>query len=338
LANPRVHEVANQFGIDSKIALEMLKEMGEFTRSASSSISPPVARKLRRHLDGLGYAELPLKRPREMRQASGPILIPTAEAARLLELKAGLPRTFDQMTELVTRILAGSTEPTGAKSQIPKESLGAERYVVADRPRVHLQSISDKDLPSEHGIAYIVWPAGVEVVAWATRDRLVVFHCNFVHREDGSVVMSGRRTASRQIEAGVYYVDEGRGGDTGVEKLAEIVNNIPEVQYAPSRPETPPEPVTSTKRIVPCDGDISIVYLRRQIRDGGKREAASEALKRMTRWSVRGHWRNQPYRTLGGTRRIWISPHSAGRTDAPISKRKIVYVISSGGQTARART
>ena len=44
MANPRVHEVAAELGIDSKIALDKLKGMGEFVKSASSSIAPPRAR------------------------------------------------------------------------------------------------------------------------------------------------------------------------------------------------------------------------------------------------------------------------------------------------------
>ncbi|MFW8745767.1 hypothetical protein, partial [Mesorhizobium japonicum] len=41
-----MHEVAADLGIDSKIALDKLKSMGEFVKSASSSIAPPVARRL----------------------------------------------------------------------------------------------------------------------------------------------------------------------------------------------------------------------------------------------------------------------------------------------------
>jgi len=50
VANPRVHEVAAELGIDSKIALDKLKDMGEFVKSASSSIAPPVARRLKQAL------------------------------------------------------------------------------------------------------------------------------------------------------------------------------------------------------------------------------------------------------------------------------------------------
>jgi translation initiation factor IF-2 len=50
-AKPRVHEVASEFGVDSKVALAKLKELGEFVKGPSSSIEPPVARKLRAALE-----------------------------------------------------------------------------------------------------------------------------------------------------------------------------------------------------------------------------------------------------------------------------------------------
>ncbi len=53
-AKPRVHEVAAELGIDSKVALEKLKEMGEYVKGPSSSIEPPVARKLKAALAAAG--------------------------------------------------------------------------------------------------------------------------------------------------------------------------------------------------------------------------------------------------------------------------------------------
>ena len=46
-AKPRVHEIASELGVDSKVALAKLKEMGEFVKGPSSSVEPPVARRLR---------------------------------------------------------------------------------------------------------------------------------------------------------------------------------------------------------------------------------------------------------------------------------------------------
>jgi translation initiation factor IF-2 len=50
-AKPRVHEVAAEAGVDSKAALAKLKEMGEFVKGPSSSIEPPVARRLKAALE-----------------------------------------------------------------------------------------------------------------------------------------------------------------------------------------------------------------------------------------------------------------------------------------------
>lgn len=50
-AKPRVHEVAHELGIDAKIALRILRDMGEFVKSPSSTIEPPVAMKLRRAVE-----------------------------------------------------------------------------------------------------------------------------------------------------------------------------------------------------------------------------------------------------------------------------------------------
>jgi translation initiation factor IF-2 len=70
VAKPRVHEIAAELGIDSKKALEKLKEMGEFVKGPSSSIEPPVARKLRAALEADGI-KAPAKAP-----APAPIAAP----------------------------------------------------------------------------------------------------------------------------------------------------------------------------------------------------------------------------------------------------------------------
>ncbi|WP_235833286.1 translation initiation factor IF-2 [Glaciibacter flavus] len=55
-ANPRVHEIASELGVDSKIALDKLKELGEYVKGPSSSIAPPVARRLKAALEAAGVA------------------------------------------------------------------------------------------------------------------------------------------------------------------------------------------------------------------------------------------------------------------------------------------
>ena len=47
MAKVRVYELAKEFGVESKAVMDQLKDMGEFVRSASSTIEAPVVRRLR---------------------------------------------------------------------------------------------------------------------------------------------------------------------------------------------------------------------------------------------------------------------------------------------------
>ena len=47
MALPRVYDIAKEVGIDTKVALAKLEELGEYVKGGSSTITPPVAEKLR---------------------------------------------------------------------------------------------------------------------------------------------------------------------------------------------------------------------------------------------------------------------------------------------------
>ena len=47
MAKVRVYELAKEFGVESKVVMAKLQELGEFVRSASSTIEAPVVRKLK---------------------------------------------------------------------------------------------------------------------------------------------------------------------------------------------------------------------------------------------------------------------------------------------------
>jgi translation initiation factor IF-2 len=85
-AKPRVHEVAAELGIDSKVALDKLKEMGEYVKGPSSSIEPPVARRLKAALEAAGIkpaaAPAPVEKaasPRPAAQAPAPVAVVEAQ-------------------------------------------------------------------------------------------------------------------------------------------------------------------------------------------------------------------------------------------------------------------
>ena len=71
MANPRVHEIAAELGVESSVALAKLKDMGEFVKSASSSIAPPVARRLKAALEAEGH-KAPEKAPEAAKKPAAP--------------------------------------------------------------------------------------------------------------------------------------------------------------------------------------------------------------------------------------------------------------------------
>jgi translation initiation factor IF-2 len=82
---PRVHEVAAELGIDSKIALAKLKEMGEFVKGPSSSIEPPVARKLKAALEADGITIVAVEKPKAAPRVAPKPVNPEPVAAAVIE-------------------------------------------------------------------------------------------------------------------------------------------------------------------------------------------------------------------------------------------------------------
>src|SRR5215469_12199132 len=52
VAKVRVYELAKEFGVESKAVMAELEKMGEFVRSASSTIEAPVVRRLKESFAG----------------------------------------------------------------------------------------------------------------------------------------------------------------------------------------------------------------------------------------------------------------------------------------------
>ncbi|WP_123371111.1 translation initiation factor IF-2 [Cellulomonas sp. PhB150] len=77
MAKVRVYELAKELGVDSKKIMTTLTEMGEFVRSASSTIEPPVVRKLRDTFPAGSGAPAPAPAPKA---AARPAPAPSAPA------------------------------------------------------------------------------------------------------------------------------------------------------------------------------------------------------------------------------------------------------------------
>lgn len=62
MSKTRVYELAKDLGVDSKVLLKMINDMGEFVRSASSIIEPPVEDRIRQRIAGTRSAAIVAKR------------------------------------------------------------------------------------------------------------------------------------------------------------------------------------------------------------------------------------------------------------------------------------
>jgi translation initiation factor IF-2 len=116
VAKPRVHEIAAELGIDSKKALEKLKEMGEFVKGPSSSIEPPVARKLRAALEaeGIKAPEKPVAPAAPARPA------PVAEAPAVPAPAALAPPAAAVVETPAVPAAAAHAAPAAEGSSIPR--------------------------------------------------------------------------------------------------------------------------------------------------------------------------------------------------------------------------
>ncbi|GAA3376326.1 hypothetical protein GCM10020367_47580 [Streptomyces sannanensis] len=93
MAKVRVYELAKEFGVESKVVMAKLQELGEFVRSASSTIEAPVVRKLTDAFQqGSGSGRGAGKPAAPRKQAPAKPSAPTpASAARPAAPKPGAP-------------------------------------------------------------------------------------------------------------------------------------------------------------------------------------------------------------------------------------------------------
>jgi len=105
MAKTKVHELAQEFGVESKWVLEQLREMGEFVKSASSTVSLPAEMRFRKEHGGklkADHAAAALERPPRPFANNNPFAPappPTSKRQRLRARRAQEPT----MPKLLTR-------------------------------------------------------------------------------------------------------------------------------------------------------------------------------------------------------------------------------------------
>ncbi len=93
MAKTRVHELAKEFGVESKFVLEKFKEMGEFVKSASSTVELPAEMRFRKEIGEKLKAEqagagAPADKPAPAKKAAAKPAAPAAPAAESAEAPA----------------------------------------------------------------------------------------------------------------------------------------------------------------------------------------------------------------------------------------------------------
>ena len=110
----RVHELAKQLGITSKELLGTLKEQGEFVKTASSTIEPPVVKKMRAHYEAQGIGKDNAEAPTNA--------APAKPAAKPGAPKPGAPKPAAPKPAAAKPAAAKPTpaKPAAAKPAAPK--------------------------------------------------------------------------------------------------------------------------------------------------------------------------------------------------------------------------
>ncbi|MFE4264721.1 translation initiation factor IF-2 [Streptomyces sp. NPDC056883] len=116
MAKVRVYELAKEFGVESKVVMAKLQELGEFVRSASSTIEAPVVRKLTDALQGPGGSagKAPAKPGAPRSAAPAKPGAPTPGPARPAAPKPGAPAPKPVVAEAPAAVTPAPVTPTAA--------------------------------------------------------------------------------------------------------------------------------------------------------------------------------------------------------------------------------
>jgi len=126
VAKVRVYELAKELGLESKELLSKLQEVGEFVRSASSTVEAPVVRKLMDKFPDLVPAEAAPKAKKA----------PAKKAAPKQTVKVeDLPPELQQMIEDATPAARPATTPSARPTSNPFSATGGGASAPSAMPR-----------------------------------------------------------------------------------------------------------------------------------------------------------------------------------------------------------
>ncbi|WP_448812136.1 translation initiation factor IF-2 N-terminal domain-containing protein [Agromyces bauzanensis] len=329
-AKPRVHEIASEYGVNSKVLLQELKLMGEYVKGPSSSIEVSVARRLRAWVESNGWAA---------RRIRGHLDQPESLEAAALVVRS--PRSLPALVDLVGREWARLSPE--AYQLLEGALLYRHFYYLA--PGAAEETVDEElALPSPAGVALVgrraalddaSWPSSAYLLLWSTAagGELEVAVCDLrvtqPQRGEPRRAILGPlgRASARSIDGRIV----GRAAPDGqpLVVLTELCASLPDVDADDEAEATPahgPNSGRAPAATDPSSDPVRLVYVAARRRPVGG--ASAEPHERISQWRVRGHWRRQWYPSTQEHRRLWISEHTAGPAGSPIVRRELVYVIA----------
>ncbi|GAA2164563.1 MULTISPECIES: translation initiation factor IF-2 [Glycomyces] len=161
-AKPRVHELAKELGTTSKELLARLGDMGEFVKSASSTVEAPVARRLRQEYDAAQGAPA---------ASAGKTESPTPEPAKA----AAAPKGPRPAAPSPSKIMQAKVEAKDAKSEAKAEAEAkkAEKKA-APKPGAAAPKPGPKPAPAPAPVAQPTSARDIEVAAEQKRAEELV--------------------------------------------------------------------------------------------------------------------------------------------------------------------
>ncbi|MFI9617069.1 translation initiation factor IF-2 [Streptomyces sp. NPDC052023] len=124
MAKVRVYELAKEFGVESKVVMAKLQELGEFVRSASSTIEAPVVRKLTDAFQQGGGNGKSAAKPAPRKATPKPGAPSPAQAARPAAPKPAAPKPAAAQQPAAPAAPAAPATPAPAPSSGPRPTPG----------------------------------------------------------------------------------------------------------------------------------------------------------------------------------------------------------------------
>lgn len=310
MANPRVHEIASELGVDSRVVLKVLNEMGEHVRAPSSAIPPPVARKLKERLrDGVSWPVMelfPLLDQAVHDQLVEDLLdLPQSTFSFVRGLSSCMNPESDAL-QLLRRIMQSGEVfyVQGADMGVFEQSVSTARPLEVRQlfARTGILVLEGKEPQKYRSYTLLGWHLSTEEtlqLVWMKtsvseetdrrgRPRLEVSAPHYAERSaTNSAFALGRRREIRVLSA-LYSLTPVRSRN---ERLTSKVGEKP---HASTHEESD--------------------FVRLYRYEPGTSERATSASSGIGKSShhVRGHVRRQPYPSTGEIREIWIDAYSTG--------------------------